>query len=121
MLTALEKYYLEKQRRENIEERDVLLAIAALIKTPEGKKLFRYLFKNLEVLNLPDKGMNEHILHEYLGFLRAGNSIYKLACRAASETASDIMAKIERERHEDEHEQQRIENGLHSTTGDEDN
>jgi hypothetical protein len=63
---------------------------------------------------LPDKSMEGNILHEYLGFLRAGNSIYKLACEASSETAAHILAKIERERYEDKYEQFRIENGLNT-------
>jgi hypothetical protein len=116
MSEELDKYYREKQRKEDIEHRDVLLAIAALIKTDEGLKLFKYLFKNLEVTSLPDRSMEGNALHENLGFLRAGNSIYKLACEAASETAAHIIAKIERERYEDLYEQHRIENGLNTIT-----
>lgn len=109
MSNALLNYQLEKQRKENLEHRDVLLSIASIIKTDEGIKLFKYLFKSFDVSTLPPTEMEGKILHEYLGFLRAGNSVYKLACEAASETAASIMAKIERERYEDEYEQQRIE------------
>ncbi len=119
MSKVIEKYHLEKQRKEDIEHRDVLLAIGSLLKTPEGLNLFKYLFKNFEVANLPDKSLEGIELHEALGFLRAGNSIYKLACESASEIAGSIIAKIERERYEDLREQFRVENAS-TTESDED-
>lgn len=109
------KFQQEETRREQIEHRDVLLAIASLIKTKEGMQLFSYLFKNFEATNLPDRNMKGENLHEYLGFLRAGNSIYKLACEADSETAASIIAKIERKRYEQIYEQHRIDNGYNRT------
>lgn len=118
MHNDLIKYQEQKQRQESLEHRDVLLAIGALIKTKEGRQLFKYLFKNFEVATLPDQNMEGNTLHEYLGFLRAGTSIYKLACEADSETAASILAKLERERYEDLYEQHRIENGLKYTGSD---
>jgi hypothetical protein len=120
MTEELLKYHQEKQRKEQIEHRDVLLAIGAIVGTKEGQQLFKYLFKNLEVNTLPDITLKGEVLHESLGFLRAGNSIYKLACEAASETTAHIMAKIERERYEELHEQYRIENGLNKPDNDDD-
>jgi hypothetical protein len=100
----------EEIRREQLEHRDVLLAISAIIKTKEGQQLFSYLFKNFEATSLPDRSMEGSTLHEYLGFLRAGNSIYKLACEADSETAASLIAKLERKRYEYLYEQHRTEN-----------
>ena len=51
----------------------------------------------------------DRLLHEYLGHLRAGNSIYKLACEADSEIAASLLSKLERERYEHILEQYRIE------------
>lgn len=118
MTNALDKYYEEQKRKESIEHQDALLSIAAIIKTDEGRKLFKYLFKSLDVMELPEKGIEGFELHDYLGFLRAGNSIYKLACQAASESASDILAKIERERYDDKYERYRIENGFNASSSD---
>lgn len=115
---TLEEYFQHQERKESIEHRDVLLSIGAIINTDEGAKLFKYLFKNLDVTVLPPKEMDGKELYEYLGFLRAGNSIYKLACEAASETAASLIAKIERERYEDKYEQYRIENGLTDSSRD---
>jgi hypothetical protein len=107
----LEEFFNKKEIKENIEHRDVLLAIGAIIKTPEGIKLFSYLFKNLDVLELPLQGLEGNVLYEYLGFLRAGNSIYKLACEADFNIAASILSKLERERYEYKREQHAIENG----------
>lgn len=110
---ALIRYENEKKRQETIEHRDVLLAISKIIKTPEGEILFNYLFKNFDVMTVPAVGMQGMELHEYLGFLRAGNSIYKLVCEADSEKAGSILAKQERDRYADQYQYFRIENGLY--------
>lgn len=103
------KYEAEKELQEHREHKEVLIAIAHILKTKEGLQLFTYLFKNLDVTMLPDRGMQANDLQEYLGFLRAGNSIYKLACEADSETSASIIAKLERKRYEDTYEQYRLE------------
>jgi hypothetical protein len=115
MSEELEKYYEDKERQEALEHRDVLLAIGALIKTNEGQTLFQYLFKNFEVGNVPDRDLKGEELHEQLGFWRAGNSIYKLACEADSETTASIIAKTERKRYEELYELHRIKNGLNAS------
>ena len=107
----------EQERQDGLEHRDVLLAIAALLKRPEGLTLFKYLFKNLDVTKLPEQDMEGNVLHDYLGFLRAGSSIYKLACEADSDIAASILAKLERERYDKAYEQYRLENGLDNTNG----
>lgn len=114
MKTELEKYHENLDNQARLEHRDVLLAIGAIIKTKEGQTLFKYLFKSLDVAKLPEPELDGKILHEYLGFLRAGNSIYKLACEADAEIAASILAKIERERYNDLIEQYRIEQGYES-------
>ena len=115
MNAELEKYQIDKDRQESLEHRDVLLAIAAIIKSKEGINLFKYLFKNLEVACLPDKAETDNFLHEHLGFLRAGNSIYKLACEADYEVTANILARIERERYDDKLKLYRIESGFDNT------
>lgn len=108
---SLRKFYQDEARQENLEHRDVLLAISSVLKTKEGQQIFSYLFKNLDVTCVPDKGMKGEDLQEYLGFLRAGNSIYKLVCEAESEKGASLLARLERKRYEYANEQYRIENG----------
>ena len=95
-----EKHYEELARQDDLEHRDVLLSIKALLKTKEGQQLFKYLFKNLDITCTPDKMMEGNELSEYLGFLRAGNSIYKLACEADPDMSASLLSKLERERYE---------------------
>lgn len=109
MSEKLVEYFQEKERQESLEHRDVLLAISYILSTAEGRKLFTYLFKNFNVAELPDKTMDANELHEYLGFLRAGNSIYKLACEADSDIAASLLSKLERTRYDNLCEQYRIE------------
>lgn len=109
-MSAYEKYLEKKEHQEHLEHRDVLLAIGVLLKQKEGKQFFRYLFKNLDVACVPDEGLEGNMLHNYLGFLRAGNSIYKLVCEADFEEAALLLSEIERKKYEDLIEQHRINN-----------
>lgn len=101
----LEELQARKVRQEELEHRDVLLAIGAILKNKEGQQLFKYLFKTLDVICDPPPGMEGNILHEYLGHLRAGNSVYKLVCEADFEIAASILSKLERERYDELYEQ----------------
>jgi len=98
----------EELRREYLEHRDVLLSIGVILKTNEGQQFFKYLFKTLDVTCTPTDGMEGAFLHEYLGHLKAGNSIYKLACEADPEISAKLLAKLERERYERILEQHRL-------------
>lgn len=108
----LQNYDIEVARQEALEHRDVLLAIGVLLKQKEGLTLFSYLFKNLDVAELPDRTLTGEDLQEYLGFLRAGNSIYKLACEADADIAASLLSQLERKRYEHKYHIYRIENGL---------
>lgn len=110
MEKSKEEIYLEeKDRKEALEHRDVLLALGVILKQKEGQNLFKYLFKSLEVTCAPEPYLKDEVLHEYLGHMRAGNSIYKLVCEADCEIAASILSKLERERYDDITEQYRIE------------
>jgi len=118
MSNELEKYEEQIERQEHLEHRDALLAIGSIIQTDEGAKLFKYLFKTLDVAELPPQGMQDNVLHEYLGFLRAGNSIYKLACEADSEKAAHILSNIEREKYDELIRRHKIESGFNTESDD---
>ena len=102
-----ERQYLDDQKL----SQDALGAVTKILKTEEGRILFTYLFKNLDVLCVPEQDMKGELLQEYLGFLRAGNSIFKLASSADSETSARILAQLERDRHADKLNRFRIESG----------
>lgn len=94
------KQIQEEERLEYLEHRDVLLAIGVILAQKEGQVLFRYLFKTLEVMCDPIPGLEGNPLHEYLGFMKSGNAIYKLVCEADPMMAATILSKLERERYD---------------------
>jgi len=104
------EYENELARQESVEHQNVLLALRAILQTPNGVTLFSYLFKNFNVGEMPVRGLTEVELHENLGFLRAGNSIYKLICEADASISASILSELERKRYEQEYHKYRIDN-----------
>lgn len=84
-----------------IEHRDMLLALRAILSKKEGKDFIKYLFKSFDVGQPPPEGLEGSLLHDRLGFLRAGNSIFKIAAEADNEIAGLLLAQIEKERYDD--------------------
>jgi len=107
-MTTHAEYEQQQELKEQLEHRDVLLAIGVLLKMKEGKQFFKYLMKSLDVGTVPEEGLEGFPLHNYLGFLRAGNSIYKLICEADFEEAALLLSKIEREKYDDLCEQYKL-------------
>lgn len=99
----------EQQEREEQEleikirtaHRDAKLDIAAVLSTLPGRRFIKYLFDSLDVGMMPDQLMEGTILHDRLGFLRAGNSIFKLVAEASPEAAGLILAELEKERYDE--------------------
>lgn len=89
-----------QELKERIEHRDALLDIQAVLATRSGKAFITYLFKSLDVGELPEQGLEGSILMENLGFLRAGNEVFKLVAEANAEVAGEIFGKIKKEHNE---------------------
>jgi hypothetical protein len=85
--------------KERLEHRDALLNIRSVLSTKEGRGFFKYLFNQFQVTQLPAIGLEGNELMECLGFLRAGNSIFKLASEANPVAAATLLAEIEKERY----------------------
>lgn len=107
---TLQDYEYRQALEEEKLNNDTLGALKKILTTEEGVILFTYLFKNLDVTCVPEQDMIGDTLQEYLGFLRAGNSIFKLASNANSEVSAKILAQLERDRHADRLNRFRIEN-----------
>lgn len=90
----------QEEISEAIEHRDIILDVRAVLATNAGKNLFKYLFKHFEVAQSVPQGFEGMMLHEWLGFMRAGNSIFKLAAESDFIEASRLLAKIEKERYD---------------------
>lgn len=96
----LNKTDAEELRKEAIEHRDVVLDLRAVLGTPAGMRFIKYLFKSFDVAQMPELGLEGMALFERLGFLRAGNSIFKIASEASFEHSAKLLAEIEKERYE---------------------
>lgn len=89
---------LEEERKERAEHRDAILDLRAILQTAEGQRLVKYLFKNLDVCELPEMGLEGNLLFERLGFLRAGKSIFDLMTEADVVTTARLIAEKEKEK-----------------------
>lgn len=90
---------LQQQRREQLEHQETLKDIRAVLATPQGKNFIKYLFKHFSVAEVPPLGMEGNLLMDHLGFLRAGNSIFKIVSEANHELAGLLLAQIEKEKY----------------------
>lgn len=89
----------EEERRERLEHRDMLLHLRAVLATASGQHLIKYLFRNFEVGGVPELGLEGAFLMDRIGFLRAGQSIFRIVAEANADIAGHILAEIEKERH----------------------
>jgi hypothetical protein len=83
------------------EDKAALSALSVLIKNPDARIVIKYILKSLEVGTLPPQGLSGEILHDYLGFLRAGKSIWEMVSQADHVVAGLILAEIQKEKHDE--------------------
>ena len=74
--------------------------IRAILSIKPGRSFIKYLFDSLDVGELPALGINGEFLHDRLGFLRAGNAIFKIVAEADQREAGLILAQLEKERYD---------------------
>lgn len=98
-----ERELTEEELKEAREHRDVVLALQAILATPQGKILFKYLFKSLDLGEMPELGLTGEHLHDRLGFLRVGQAIFKLASEANVQISAEILAQLEKERYDEKY------------------
>ena len=89
----------DEERREAIEHRDMLLNLRALLATASGQHFIKYLFKNFDVGEVPELGLEGSLLMDRIGFLRSGKAIFKIVAEANAEIAGNLLAEIEKERY----------------------
>lgn len=87
-----------KEQREMLDHRKAIEAIATILKMDAGRKTFEYLLKHISPVQLPELGLEGALMHDRMGFCRAGRSIYDLAVQADFKIAAEIMAKVEKEK-----------------------
>lgn len=90
----------DEQVKELLEHRDVLRSLKLVLATPEGKSFIKYLLKSFDFGEQPVFGLEGAQLADRIGFLRAGNSVFKLACEADHEITGKIVGEIEKEKYD---------------------
>lgn len=95
----MDQNHLNREAQRELQEHEQAKKhIVAILASAEGQQFMAYLFKSLDVGVLPDIGLEGSILMDRLGFLRAGNSIFVLACEAAPEITAQLLARLQKER-----------------------
>lgn len=107
----LRKFQENEIRRDAIEERNALLHLKAILETNSGRNFMKYLIKNFEVGELPERGVEGIDLHETIGFLRAGQSVFQMMSQANKKIAAELLAQIQGEKYEKLAEIAKLENG----------
>jgi len=90
----------DQAAREAYEERMTLEAVGKILDTPEGKRFMYYLFTSLAVTELPAKGLSGEDLHETLGFLRAGHSVFNFVSLIRPQVAAELVARMQKGKRE---------------------
>lgn len=85
--------------KEQIEHQNTLVDIRNVLSTKAGKSFIKYLLKHFEMGTLPEQGLPDPLLREYLGFLKAGQAVFAIVSQASPEDAALLLAQIERERY----------------------
>lgn len=92
-MTRYDELILEMKRRE-----DMMDCMRGVLTTHEGQMLMYHIFKMLEVLSVPEAGLEGNDLHRVLGSMDAGNKILKIALEAYPSVTNTILTKIDAER-----------------------
>lgn len=83
----------QEEVSEAIEHRDALLDVRSILKTPPGRRFFKYLVRNYDPIFLPPMGLEGPILYEGLGQRRAYIELFKLMAEADPETSAALLAE----------------------------
>lgn len=91
--------FINEEKKERAEYAEALQNLRAVLATNTGRNFIKYLFTVFDVGELPEIGIPDDFLRDRLGFLRAGNSVYKLVAAANPEIAGMILGTIEKEKY----------------------
>ena len=66
--------------------------------TPDGRTILKHFFDITRLGQLPDAGLKNEVLHEEIGYRRAGELMFDKLSDAYPEGAADILISLARER-----------------------
>lgn len=88
-----------KEIQQGLNEHEAMLQdLGLILATPPGQNFIKYLLKHFGVGDLPAINIPANLRDEYIGFLRAGQSIFEIASQADSLKAGLILAQIQKEK-----------------------
>lgn len=76
----------------------MLLDLSLILSTPHGQNFIKYLLKSFAVGDLPAINISDKLRDEYIGFLRAGQSVFEIVSQADNIKAGLILAQIQKEK-----------------------
>jgi hypothetical protein len=82
------------------EHETMLLDLGLVLSTPQGQNFAKYLMKHFGVGELPAINIPDKLRDEYIGFLRAGQSIFEIVSQADNIKAGLLLAQIQKEKYE---------------------
>lgn len=77
----------------------MLMNLKVLLSRPDGKVFMKYLMKHFGVGEIPPIGMDVDTLRDFMGFSRAGESIFSIAAQADPITTGILIAEIQKEKY----------------------
>lgn len=92
---------LEQINKDALKHREVIIALQGILGSKDGRLFIKYLLESFDVGILPEFGLIGEQLMDRLGFLRAGNSVFKIAAEANPDITGQLIAQIEKERYAD--------------------
>ena len=91
--------YKEVQEQLN-EHEQMLQDLCTVLNTPPGQNFVKYLIKSFGVGELPGINIPDKLRDEYIGFLRAGQSVFEIVSQADTIKAGLILAQIQKEKYD---------------------
>lgn len=82
------------------EHASMLMDLSLVLSTPQGQSVFKYLLKSFGVGELPDINIPTNLRDEYIGFLRAGQSVFEIMSQADNIKSGLILAQIQKEKYD---------------------
>lgn len=90
----------ETGQEQSQKEFDTMIAsLKLLLNKPEGKVFIKFLLKHLGVSSVPPVGLDADLLRDWIGFSRAGESIFSLVSIAEPTITGILLAEIQKEKY----------------------
>jgi hypothetical protein len=77
----------------------MLMNLKTVLDTQSGTELFKYLFKHFMVTETVPIGLPDEVKNDWLGYIRAGQSLFSIVAQADAFKAGNIIAETTKEKY----------------------